>query len=239
MARLPIMIDSSKLSVVEAGLQSLPGKGVVNSLSLKDGEAAFLEAARRIPPLRRRRGGHGLRRDRPGGGRRPEDRDLRPRLPAAHRGRRVPARGPDLRPNVLAVATGIAEHDRYGVEFLRALPRIREACPGSLLSGGISNLSFAFRGNEGVRQAMNSGVLAPRHRRRSRPRDRERRAAAGVRPDSPRPEGAGRGCGPRPAPGRRGAACRGGRRRPRRRDRRTGRPRVAGGPRWRNGWRTP
>ena len=158
-ARLPIMIDSSKLSVVEAGLQSLPGKGVVNSLSLKDGEAAFLEAARRI-----RRYGAAvvvMAFDETG---QAVDADRKTAICArAYRLLTGDAGFPpeDLifDPNVLAVATGMAEHDRYGVEFLRALPRIREACPGSLLSGGISNLSFAFRGNEGVRQAMNSVFL--------------------------------------------------------------------------------
>ena len=158
-ARLPIMVDSSRLSVVEAGLRALPGKGVVNSLSLKDGEEAFLEAARRI-----RAYGAAvivMAFDETGqavdAGRKTEICARAYRLLTGRAGY-----APEdliFDPNVLAVATGLAEHDRYGVEFLEALPRIREACPGSLISGGISNLSFAFRGNEAVRQAMNSVFL--------------------------------------------------------------------------------
>ena len=158
-ARLPIMVDSSRLSVVEAGLRALPGKGVVNSLSLKDGEEAFLEAARRI-----RAYGAAvivMAFDETGqavdAGRKTEICARAYRLLTGRAGY-----APEdliFDPNVLAVATGMAEHDRYGVEFLEALPRIREACPGSLISGGISNLSFAFRGNEAVRQAMNSVFL--------------------------------------------------------------------------------
>ena len=158
-ARLPIMVDSSRLSVVEAGLRALPGKGVVNSLSLKDGEEAFLEAALRI-----RAYGAAvivMAFDETGqavdAGRKTEICARAYRLLTGRAGY-----APEdliFDPNVLAVATGMAEHDRYGVEFLEALPRIREACPGSLISGGISNLSFAFRGNEAVRQAMNSVFL--------------------------------------------------------------------------------
>ena len=158
-ARLPIMVDSSRLSVVEAGLRALPGKGVVNSLSLKDGEEAFLEAARRIRAygaavvvMAFDETGQAVDAGRKTG--------ICARAYRLLTGRAGYA-PEDLifDPNVLAVATGMAEHDRYGVEFLESLPRIREACPGSLISGGISNLSFAFRGNEAVRQAMNSVFL--------------------------------------------------------------------------------
>ena len=158
-ARLPIMVDSSDFAVVEAGLRSLPGKGVVNSLSLKDGEAAFLDSAARV-----RRYGAAvivMAFDETGqavdAARKTEICARAYRLLVERAG--FPPEDLIFDPNVLAVATGIAEHDRYGVEFLEALPRIREACPGALLSGGISNLSFAFRGNEGVRQAMNSVFL--------------------------------------------------------------------------------
>ena len=158
-ARLPIMIDSSRLSVLEAGLQCLPGKGVVNSLSLKDGEEAFLEAARRV-----RRYGAAvvvMAFDEEG-----QAVDAERKTAICRRAYRLLSERAgffpeDLifDPNVLAVATGMPEHDRYGVEFLAALPRIREACPGALISGGVSNLSFAFRGNESVRQAMNAVFL--------------------------------------------------------------------------------
>ncbi len=158
-ARLPIMVDSSRLEVIEAGLRALPGKGVVNSLSLKDGEEAFLAAARRI-----RRFGAAvivMAFDEEG-----QAVDAARKTAICTRAYRLlteragfPPEDLIFDPNVLAVATGIPEHDRYGVEFIAALPGIRAACPGSLISGGISNLSFAFRGNEGVRQAMNAVFL--------------------------------------------------------------------------------
>ena len=158
-ARLPIMVDSSRIEVIEAGLRCLPGKGVVNSLSLKDGERAFLAAARRI----RRFGAAAvvMAFDEEG-----QAVDAARKTAICTRAYHLltgkggfPAEDIIFDPNVLAVATGIAEHDRYAVEFLEAIPRIRAACPGSLISGGISNLSFAFRGNEGVRQAMNAVFL--------------------------------------------------------------------------------
>ena len=158
-ARLPIMVDSSRLEVIEAGLRCLPGKGVVNSLSLKDGEDAFLAAARRI-----RRFGAAvivMAFDEEG-----QAVDAARKTAICARAYRLlteragfPPEDIIFDPNVLAVATGMAEHDRYAVEFLEAIPRIRAACPGSLISGGVSNLSFAFRGNEGVRQAMNAVFL--------------------------------------------------------------------------------
>ena len=93
-ARLPIMVDSSRWTVIEAGLQSIQGKGIVNSISLKEGEEQFLEQARRDPRLRRRRRRDGVRRGGPGDRRRAARRDLRPRLRPAHRRGRLPARGP-------------------------------------------------------------------------------------------------------------------------------------------------
>ena len=158
-ARLPIMVDSSRIEVIEAGLRCLPGKGVVNSLSLKDGEDAFLDAARRI-----RRFGAAvivMAFDEEG-----QAVDAARKTAICARAYRLlteragfPPEDIIFDPNVLAVATGIPEHDRYAVEFIDAIPGIRAACPGSLISGGVSNLSFAFRGNEGVRQAMNAVFL--------------------------------------------------------------------------------
>ncbi len=158
-ARLPIIVDSSRIEVIEAGLRCLPGKGVVNSLSLKDGEEAFLATARRI-----RRFGAAvivMAFDEEG-----QAVDAARKTAICSRAYRLltekggfPPEDIVFDPNVLAVATGMAEHDRYAVEFIEAIPRIRAACPGSLVSGGISNLSFAFRGNEGVRQAMNAVFL--------------------------------------------------------------------------------
>ncbi len=158
-ARLPIMIDSSRQGVLERGLRAAPGKCVVNSLSLKDGEDAFLRAAERV-----RRFGAAtvvMAFDERG---QAVDRERKTAI-AARAARLLvervgfPPEDVILDPNVLAVATGIPEHDRYALEFLASLPLIREACPGSLLSGGVSNVSFAFRGNEAVRQAMNSVFL--------------------------------------------------------------------------------
>ncbi len=158
-ARLPVMVDSSRWSALEAGLTCLQGKGVVNSISLKEGEGPFLEQARTI-----RRYGAGvvvMAFDEEG--------------QAVDTDRRVAicGRAYDLLtgeagfapedivfdPNVLAVATGIEEHNDYARAFIESLPRIKERCPGSLTSGGISNLSFSFRGNDAVREAMHAVFL--------------------------------------------------------------------------------
>jgi len=158
-ARIPVMVDSSKWSVLEAGLKCVQGKGVVNSISLKEGEEVFLEHAAKIK-------GYGasavvMAFDEQG------------QADTAERKVAICGRAYDLLtqragfapediifdPNVLAVATGIAEHNGYAKNFIEALPRIKERCPGARTSGGISNLSFAFRGNEAVRRAMHSAFL--------------------------------------------------------------------------------
>jgi len=157
-ARLPIMVDSSRWSVLEAGLKCLQGKGIVNSISLKEGEAAFLEQARRV-----RRYGAGVI---------VMAFDERGQADTVERKVEICGRAYDLLvadgfapedivfdPNVLAVATGIEEHDEYAKAFLESLPLIKERCPGARTSGGISNLSFAFRGNDVVREAMHSAFL--------------------------------------------------------------------------------
>jgi 5-methyltetrahydrofolate--homocysteine methyltransferase len=158
-ARLPIMVDSSRFEVVLAGLKCLQGKSVVNSISLKDGEAAFLEKAREI-----RRYGAGVV---------VMAFDEKGQAETVERKVAICGRAYDLLtqqagfppedlvfdPNVLAVATGIEEHDLFAKAFIEAIPLIKERCPGSLVSGGISNLSFAFRGNEPVREAMHSAFL--------------------------------------------------------------------------------
>ncbi|MBT0768853.1 methionine synthase [Kineosporia sp. J2-2] len=158
-ARIPVMVDSSRWSVLEAGLQCLQGKGIVNSISLKEGEEVFLEHARQI-----RRYGAGvvvMAFDETG------------QADTADRKVEVCGRAYDLLtqklgfpaadiifdPNVLAVATGMSEHNDYARAFIDALPRIKERCPGARISGGVSNLSFAFRGNNVVREAMNSAFL--------------------------------------------------------------------------------
>ncbi|GAA1629770.1 methionine synthase [Actinoplanes couchii] len=157
-ARIPIMIDSSKWSVLEAGLKCVQGKGVVNSISLKEGPEVFLEHARQIRAF--------------GAGAVVMAFDEQGQADTTERKVAICGRAYDLLvedgfdptdiifdPNVLAVATGIAEHNGYAKNFIDALPLIKERCPGARTSGGISNLSFAFRGNDIVREAMHSAFL--------------------------------------------------------------------------------
>jgi len=158
-ARLPFVIDSSRWSVLEAGLKCVQGKGVVNSLSLKEGEEPFLEQARRV-----RRYGAGvvvMAFDEQG-----QAETVERKVAICERAygllvERVGFPPEDLifDPNILAVATGIEEHRGFAKAFLEALPLIKERCPGVRTSGGISNLSFAFRGNDAVREAMHSSFL--------------------------------------------------------------------------------
>ncbi|HEX3290244.1 MAG TPA: methionine synthase [Gaiella sp.] len=158
-ARLPIMVDSSRWAVLEAGLKCLQGKGIVNSISLKEGEEPFLEQARRI-----RRYGAGvvvMAFDETG---QADTRDRKVEI--CERAYRLlteqagfPPEDIVFDPNVLAVATGIEEHNEFAKAFIEALPLIKERCPGARTSGGISNLSFAFRGNQHVREAMHSAFL--------------------------------------------------------------------------------
>ncbi len=158
-ARIPVMIDSSKWSVLEAGLKCVQGKGVVNSISLKEGEEPFLEQARKIKNF-----GAGvvvMAFDEQG---QADTRDRKVAICGRAYDLLVHKAGfaPDdiiFDPNVLAVATGIAEHNGYAKAFIEALPLIKERCPGARTSGGISNLSFSFRGNDIVREAMHSAFL--------------------------------------------------------------------------------
>ena len=158
-ARIPIMIDSSRWSVLEAGLKCVQGKGVVNSISLKEGEEPFLEHARKVKAY--------------GAGVIVMAFDERGQADSTERKVAICGRAYDLLtqqagfaaqdiifdPNVLAVATGIAEHNGYAKAFIDALPLIKQRCPGVHTSGGISNLSFSFRGNDIVREAMHSAFL--------------------------------------------------------------------------------
>jgi 5-methyltetrahydrofolate--homocysteine methyltransferase len=158
-ARIPVMIDSSRWSVLEAGLKCVQGKGVVNSISLKEGEKQFLEQARRIRDY--------------GAGVVVMAFDEQGQADTTERKVSICGRAYDLLtqqagfpaedivfdPNVLAVATGIPEHNGYAKAFLDSLPLIKQRCPGAHISGGISNLSFSFRGNDVVREAMHSAFL--------------------------------------------------------------------------------
>jgi len=158
-ARLPIMVDSSRFSVLEAGLRCLQGKGIVNSISLKEGEDAFLAQARTI-----RRYGAGvvvMAFDERGQAETVERKVeiLGRAYDLLTREAGFPPEDVVLDPNVLAVATGIEEHAGFARAFIEAIPLLKERCPGALVSGGISNLSFAFRGNDAVREAMHAAFL--------------------------------------------------------------------------------
>ena len=158
-ARLPIMIDSSRWSVLAAGLECIQGKGVVNSLSLKEGEEQFLEQARHV-----RRYGCGvvvMAFDEQG-----QADTVERKVSICERAYKLlvdevgfPPEDIVFDPNVLAVATGIEEHAEFAKAFIASLPIIKERCPGVKTSGGISNLSFSFRGNDAVREAMHSAFL--------------------------------------------------------------------------------
>jgi 5-methyltetrahydrofolate--homocysteine methyltransferase len=158
-ARLPIMVDSSKFSVIEAGLKCLQGKGIVNSISLKEGEDKFLEQARLI-----RRYGAAVvvmafdeEGQATGTSRKVEILERAYRLLTERAG--FPPQDIIFDPNVLTVATGIEEHNDYAKTFIEATRQLKQRCPGAKVSGGVSNLSFSFRGNDFVREAMNSAFL--------------------------------------------------------------------------------
>jgi 5-methyltetrahydrofolate--homocysteine methyltransferase len=158
-AKVPVMIDSSKWDVIEAGLKCVQGKGVVNSISLKEGEADFLEKARKI----RRYGAAVVVM---GFDERGQADTLTRKVEIAQRSYKLLTEeagyAPEdiiFDPNILAIATGMEEHNEFAKAFIEAAREIRRACPGSKVSGGVSNLSFSFRGNEPVRQAIHSAFL--------------------------------------------------------------------------------
>ncbi len=158
-ARVPIMVDSSKWEVLLEGLKHIQGKAVVNSISLKEGEEEFLDKARQL----RRFGAAAvvMAFDEDG-----QADTLERRVQICSRAYKLLTEeaGWDpsdiiFDPNVFAVATGIEEHDRYGLDFIEATRQIKAACPGAKISGGVSNLSFSFRGNNVVREAMHAAFL--------------------------------------------------------------------------------
>jgi 5-methyltetrahydrofolate--homocysteine methyltransferase len=157
-ARVPVMVDSSKWSVIEAGLKCVSGKPIVNSISMKEGEEEFLRYARKV-----RNYGAAvvvMAFDEVGQadtkGRKVEICERAYKLLVADG---FPAEDIIFDPNVFAVATGIDEHRRYALDFIEACKEIKARCPHVHLSGGLSNLSFSFRGNEPVRRAMHSVFL--------------------------------------------------------------------------------
>ncbi len=158
-AKVPIMLDSSKWDILEAGLKCIQGKGVVNSISIKEGEENFIRQARLI----RRYGaavivmafdeqGQADTQDR--------------KVEICQRAYKIltevvnfPAEDIIFDPNIFAVATGIEEHNNYGVDFIEATREIKNSCPHALISGGVSNVSFSFRGNNLVREAIHAVFL--------------------------------------------------------------------------------
>ncbi len=157
-ARIPVMVDSSKWSIIEAGLKCLAGKGIVNSISLKEGEAPFLAQARTI--LRYGAAAVVMAFDEKGQADTAERKvAICERAYALLTGIGFPPEDIIFDPNIFAVATGIEEHDNYGVDFIEATREIVRRCPHAHISGGVSNLSFSFRGNEPVRRAMHSVFL--------------------------------------------------------------------------------
>ncbi|WP_295863242.1 methionine synthase [uncultured Xanthomonas sp.] len=158
-ARIPVMVDSSKWSVIEAGLKCLQGKSVVNSISLKEGEAPFVEHARKV--LRYGAAAVVMAFDEVG----QADTCAR-KVEICTRAYRIlteqvgfPPEDIIFDPNIFAVATGIEEHDNYAVDFIEATREIKRTLPHCHVSGGVSNVSFSFRGNETVRQAIHSVFL--------------------------------------------------------------------------------
>ncbi|MBT8061604.1 MAG: methionine synthase [Gammaproteobacteria bacterium] len=158
-ARVPVMLDSSRWEVLEAGLACLQGKGVVNSISLKEGEAPFIEQARTI--LRFGAAVIVMAFDEQG-----QADTFERRVAVCERAWNIlteevgfPPEDIIFDPNIFAVATGIDEHNSYGHDFVEATREIKKRCPGALISGGVSNISFSFRGQNRVREAIHSVFL--------------------------------------------------------------------------------
>ncbi len=156
---VPVMIDSSDWEVIRAGLKCLQGKGIVNSISLKEGEEVFVAHASELKRL-------GAAAVVMAFDERGQATSFERRIEVCERAYRIlvdkvgfPAHDIIFDPNVLAVATGMAEHDSYALDFLRATEWIRTHLPGAHVSGGVSNLSFAFRGNDYIREAMHAVFL--------------------------------------------------------------------------------
>lgn len=158
-SRVPVMIDSSKWEVIEAGLKCLQGKGIVNSISLKDGEEEFIKRAKKV-----RKYGAAvvvMAFDETG-----QADTFARKIEVCQRSYDIltqkagfPAYDIIFDPNILTVATGIDEHNNYAVDFIEATRWIKQNLPGARVSGGISNISFSFRGNDVVREAMHSAFL--------------------------------------------------------------------------------
>lgn len=158
-SRVPIMIDSSKWSVIEAGLKCVQGKSIVNSISLKEGDAEFIRQA----TLVKRYGAAAVVMAFDENG---QADTVERRVTICQRAYKILTQtvGFDpsdiiFDPNIFAIATGIEEHNNYALDFFKATRRIKDTCPGCLISGGVSNVSFSFRGNDPMREAMHSVFL--------------------------------------------------------------------------------
>ncbi len=158
-AKLPIMIDSSKWSVIEAGLKCVQGKSIVNSISLKEGEESFIRHAKLV----RRYGAAAvvMAFDEDG-----QADTVERKVSICQRAYKILIEQVGFRPediifdpNIFAIATGIEEHNEYAVNFIEATRQIKQLCPGAKVSGGVSNISFSFRGNNVVREAMHAAFL--------------------------------------------------------------------------------
>ena len=158
-SKVPVMIDSSKFEIIEAGLKCVQGKCIVNSISLKEGEEKFLQQAKKI----RRYGAAAVVMcfDEKG-----QADTFEKRIQVAKRSYDLltkkihfPPQDIIIDPNILAIATGIEEHTNYAIDFMRATKWIKENLPHTKVSGGVSNLSFSFRGNNTVREAMHTAFL--------------------------------------------------------------------------------
>ncbi|WP_375290525.1 methionine synthase [Qipengyuania sp.] len=157
-ARVPVMIDSSKWEVIEAGLKCVSGKPIVNSISMKEGEEAFLNQARTC--MAYGAAAVVMAFDEVGQADTKERKvEICTRAYNLLTGIGFPPEDIIFDPNIFAVATGIEDHDRYGLDFIEAVQEIKTRCPHARTSGGLSNLSFSFRGNETVRRAMHSVFL--------------------------------------------------------------------------------
>src|SRR3954470_15797622 len=158
-AAVPVMVDSSKWSVLEAGLKSVQGKSIVNSISLKDGEAEFLRRARlcrwygaAVVVMAFDEQGQAVEVD-------DKIRICKRAFKLLTEQIGFPPQDIIFDSNILTVATGIEEHNNYAVNFIESIPRLKAACPGTYTSGGVSNVSFSFRGNDAVREAIHAVFL--------------------------------------------------------------------------------
>jgi len=158
-AKLPFMIDSSKWDIIEAGLQCVQGKCIVNSISMKEGEEAFLHHARLV-----RKYGAAvvvMAFDEKG-----QADTIERKVSICQRAYQLlteeigfPPHDIIFDPNIFAIGTGIAEHNEYAINFIEATKQIKALCPGAMISGGVSNVSFSYRGNNAVREAMHASFL--------------------------------------------------------------------------------